>query len=127
MKRWSWIVPALAFLFAFGPGSAVYAQGMGGGMSGGHSGAGGMGGGGHDLADMGMEMGCPWPDCPDLAELIEECEEPDGHDLEEWMESMEHMDFMEDMMGEELCEFNDCPFGEGREGCDNSWIDECGS
>lgn len=66
------------------------------------------------------QMGCPMPDCPDMAEWMQACEDDMDCAMEEWMESMQAE------MEQECAEYSDCPFGEGMEGCDPSWVDQCG-
>ena len=73
------------------------------------------------VQDMGgcdpAQMGCPWPDCPDMTEMMEACEDCS---MEEWMAGMQAE------MEQECAAYSDCPFGEGMEGCDSSWVDQCG-
>lgn len=108
-----WLLVAALFAWA---GGDAFAQGMGGGgMQ-----QGGGGGQGCDPGQMGANMGCPMPDCVDMDEMMEACGSDMDCAMEEWMDSMQAE------MEQECETYSDCPFGEGMEDCDNSWVDQCG-
>lgn len=133
MSKW---VPVIAGLVVLAT-SDAFAQGMGGGcppagggnQQGGGNQPGGMVGGGNqqgggnsspcDPSQMGANMGCPWPDCVDMQAIMQACQNNNSNCEDMMDDCQQTMD--------ECDQYSDCPFGEGMDDCDNSWVDQCGN
>lgn len=129
MSKW---VPFIACLVVIAS-SDAFAQGMSGGCppaGGGNQQGGMMGGGGNnspcDPSQMGANMGCPWPDCVDMQAIMQACQNNNSNCDDMMNDCEDMMDDCQQMM-EECDQYSDCPFGEGMDNCDNSWVDQCGN